>query len=131
MSHHAGAFWDLMPTFAALTNQSIPKGLDGVSLLPVLTGKGGRQQQRYLYWEFHEDGGQQAVRMGKWKGVREGVKANPNGPIQLFDLEKDPKETTDVSKSNAAIVQKIATIMKEAHIEHKTFPLIAGSQRTQ
>ncbi|WP_206609804.1 arylsulfatase [Paracnuella aquatica] len=131
VSHYTGAFWDLMPTFAALTKQPVPKGLDGVSLLPVLTGKGRQQQRPYLYWEFHEDGGRQAVRMGKWKGVRERVKTNPNGPIQLFDLEKDPQETTDVSKNNAAIVQKINAIMKEAHIEHKAFPLIAGSQVAQ
>jgi hypothetical protein len=37
----------------------------------VLQGKGNPARKHdYLYWEFHEEGGSQAVRWGKWKGVR-------------------------------------------------------------
>lgn len=124
VSDHIGAAWDFLPTFAALTGQKLPNKLDGVSLLPVLTGKGKQTEPPFLYWEFHEDGGRQAVRMGQWKGVRLNVKANPDSPIQLFDLPVDPAETTDVSKAHPGIVRQIAQVMKREHVENKDFPLM-------
>ena len=47
----------------------------------------------FLYWEFHERGFQQAVRMGKWKAMR-----LKNGvPLELYDLDADVGETRDVA----------------------------------
>jgi arylsulfatase A-like enzyme len=50
------AFWDLLPTFLDAAGLKSPPGLDGVSLLPTLTGRGRQQQHPYLYWEFYEQG---------------------------------------------------------------------------
>ena len=124
VSDHIGAAWDFLPTFAALTGQTLPAKSDGVSLLPVLTGKGKTQTHSFLYWEFHEDGGRQAVRMDRWKGVRLNVKADPDGPIQLFDLTADPAETTDLSGTHPDIVRQMAQVMKREHVENKDFPLL-------
>ena len=64
-----------MPTLCELSGTEAPADLDGVSFAPTLLGNSKNQEQRnYLYWEFHERGGKQAVRMGNWKGIRLNVK---------------------------------------------------------
>ncbi len=125
-SAFTGAFWDILPTLTDITGADKARYTDGVSFLPTLTGKGKQAQHDYLYWEFHEDGGRQAVRMGNWKGVRQQVKKNADGPVELYDLAKDPKEQHNVAAANPAIVQKIRRYMTEAHVESPIFPLTGG-----
>jgi arylsulfatase A-like enzyme len=124
VNDHVGAFWDLMPTFAGIANVKAPRDIDGISIAPVLLQQKGQKQHEYLYWEFHEQGGKQAVRKGKWKGVRLDVKKNPDGPIQLYDLEKDPYETTDVANQNPSIQKEIQKIMQDAHTPNPDFVLV-------
>ena len=81
-SNHIGAFWDLLPTFAELAGAKSRKGIDGRSFANVLTGKGKAPQHDFLYWEFHEQGGKQAVRQGKWKAIRFNAIENPNAPVE-------------------------------------------------
>ncbi|MBS0031196.1 arylsulfatase [Chitinophaga sp. 22321] len=121
-NHFQGAFWDIMPTLAQLTNAPAMPYTDGVSLLPTLTGGKGQQQQPYLYWEFHEDGGRQAIRQGKWKAVRQQAQQHPDAPIELYDLTKDPAEAKNVAAAHPDIVRKMATYMKEAHVETPLYP---------
>lgn len=121
---HMSASWDLLPTFASLlAAREIPQ-TDGISMLPLLKGTKGQSTHPYLYWEFHEENGRQAVRMGHWKGVRQQLVTQPDGPIELYDLQKDPSESTDLSSRYPEIVAQIDQIMKSAHIEHPDFPLI-------
>ena len=47
------AFWDFFPTFSEILGEPAPRGLDGVSLIPTLTGKGAQAQREYLYWELY------------------------------------------------------------------------------
>ncbi len=119
----AGAFWDFLPTFASLAAVTTPREIDGVSMLPTLLHKGTQQQHEYLYWEFHEGGGSQAVRAGKWKAIRLNVKANPNNPLELFDLSADPAEKNNVAKKYPDIVKKMGEYMRQAHVENTDFPL--------
>src|SRR5689334_5703815 len=65
------AFWDFLPTAAELAGAQPPARIDGISILPALLGQSQRRHE-YFYWEFHERGFTQAVRMGDWKGVRAG-----------------------------------------------------------
>lgn len=116
------AAWDFFPTFSVMVHQPVSPGLDGLSILPTLCGKGIHTKHEYLYWEFHEDGGRQAVRMGDWKGVRENAMKDNNAPIMLFDLSKDPAESKNLASQNPGIVNKIAAIMQSAHVENKNFP---------
>lgn len=120
-----GAFWDLMPTLTQIAGAPKPPYTDGVSIVPTLTGKGKQAQHPYLYWEFHEDNGTQAVRMGKWKGFRKGVMKDAQAPLELYDLDKDPAEQHNVAASYPDIVKKIAGYMREAHVESAVFPLTA------
>ncbi|GIM61549.1 arylsulfatase [Capnocytophaga canis] len=122
-SNFVGAFWDLMPTFADIAGVPYTKTGSEVSILPTLLGKDKKQKQhKYLYWEFHELGGRQAVRYGKWKGVRLNVNKDKNGSIELYDLEKDPSEKNNIAKNHPRIVKKIAKMMEQAHQRSALFP---------
>ena len=124
VSDQPGAFWDFLPTFASLAEANLPEGQsDGVSLLPTLLGNDSQQQQHpYFYWEFHEGGGKQAVSMDNWKGVRLNVNKKADGPIELYDLEKDPGETNNIAQEHPEIISRIAEIMDEAHTPSPDFP---------
>lgn len=125
VSDHIGAFWDFMPTFVELAGAKKLKNTDGISILPTLLNKGKQKQHDFLYWEFHEDGGRQAVRMGKWKAIKENVKKNPSNLIVLYDLTIDPKELNDLANKYPEVVKKMEAILLKSHVEHKDFPFIA------
>ena len=110
-SNLISGFQDILPTFAAITDTKTPKDIDGISILPTLLNKNKQVTHEYLYWEFHANGGSQAVRMGKWKAVRLKVTDNPDAKIELYDVEKDVKETKDVAAEHPDIIAKVKEIM--------------------
>ena len=89
--------------------------MDGIDVSPVLLGFGEAPVRDHLYWEFHAGGGLQAVRMGRWKGVRNGVHRDPDPPVELYDLQVDPEETTDVAAENPEVAGRILDIMRNEH----------------
>jgi arylsulfatase A len=108
--------YDMMPTFAELTGKPI-QHLDGMSLLPVLIGNETKQQKHdFLYFEYPENGGQIAVRIGKWKGVRRNIRKDSTSPWELFDIENDPREQHDVSQFHSDIIGKMKVIVKREHL---------------
>lgn len=115
-SNHVSAFWDFPPTALELAGLPVPETMDGISYLPTLTGHPQLQKQhKYLYWEFYEQGGKQAVRYGKWKGIRLDVRRNRRGPIELYNIVGDPGETTNLAERHPEIVRQIESFMEEAH----------------
>ena len=66
----------------------------------------------YLYWEFYEGGSAQAVRAGRYKAVR---KPMFTGEIELYDLDEDVGERTDVADLHPDVVARIAEIMARCH----------------
>jgi arylsulfatase A-like enzyme len=89
---------------------------DGISLLPTLLGKEQRQQKHpYLYFEYPEKGGQVAIRMGNWKGVKTNMRANPQASWQLFDLGRDIGEQKDVAAQHPDILRQLDAIAKKEH----------------
>ncbi|MCX6326697.1 MAG: arylsulfatase [Bacteroidia bacterium] len=113
-SDHIAAFWDVMPTIADVTGIKTPSGIDGISFLPTLLGK-KQKKHDYLYWEFHEQGGKIAIRMGDWKAVRNNIDKDPQGSTELYDLSSDRSETTDLASKHPEIVKKIEGLMKSSH----------------
>ena len=114
-SDHASAFWDFLPTCCELVGAKAPEGIDGVSMVPTLLGQARNQNKHeFLYWEFHEQGKRQAVRMGNWKGVRLNVAKQPDGPIELYNLKDDMGEERNVAARHPEVVAKIAGYMKAA-----------------
>ncbi len=109
------AQYDLLATLADLTGEKV-KNTDGISFLPELLGKSGEQRQHtYLYFEYPEKGGQLAIRMGNWKGVKTDLKKNPRASWQLFDLKSDPGETTDLSAQHRDLLKKFDAIVGKEH----------------
>ncbi|UCF19345.1 MAG: arylsulfatase [Gemmatimonadota bacterium] len=118
VSDHSSAFWDLLPTLAEIVGVEPPVPVDGISFLPTLLGHPDAQAEHdHLYWEYQ---GRQAVRMGKWKAYR----ANPDGAIELYDLETDVAEQHDVATLHLDVVERAARIMTNGRRESTLFPLL-------
>jgi len=116
-SDHVSGFQDFLPTLADISGLDYPK-VDGISMLPTLLGQSEKQKKHlYLYWEFLEQGGKQAVLLDKFKGIRLNTKKNPNAPIELYDITQDLSERTNVAEKHPNIVSRIAKIMQQAHNE--------------
>jgi arylsulfatase A-like enzyme len=116
VSSHVSGQLDIMATLAEISGDKI-SNTDGISLLPELTGKKEEQKKHdFLYFEYPENGGQLAVRIGNWKGVKTNVRKEPNGKWQLFDLSKDRNETTDNASSNPQIIAEMNAIVKREHV---------------
>jgi arylsulfatase A len=98
------AGWDFLPTLCELAGAKVPDGLDGLSLVPTLRGTGEQRQHPYLYWEFYEQGGKRAVRVGDFKAIQLGLDKSLEGPVEVYDLGKDLGETTDVAAQHSEIV---------------------------
>ncbi len=127
VSDHISAFWDFFPTCCDLIGEKAPDDIDGISYLPTLLGKGYQQRQHeYLYWEFPAYGYQQCVRMGKWKGYRKDVRNNSDPDLELYDLENDIGESTNLASQHPDIVAQIKQVMTEAHTPSMQFPLLPG-----
>ena len=109
------AFWDFLPTAADLAGVRLPKPVDGISMVPEMTGKGVQKKHDFLYWEFHEGGTKQAVRMDKWKGVRYGT----DEPLELYDLSIDIHEDSNIAALHPKIVARIEEILKNVRSESK------------
>lgn len=120
------ALWDMYPTFLELAGIQSPKKIDGISIVQTLMHTRKQPQHEYLYWEFHENDGRQAVRWNNWKGVRLEVNKNANAPVELYNLATDPSETKNVADKYPMIVKKIKGLMKEAHVPNKDWPLLPG-----
>jgi arylsulfatase len=118
-------FPDLFPTLMASIGEKPPSDIDGTSLAPTLLGKPDQQRRpRFLYWEFHGYGGQQAVRFGDWKAVRRNLH---KGKVvtELYNLAVDPGESMDVASDNPKVVREAEGYMQGAHLPSKLFPLKA------
>lgn len=114
------ASYDLLPTLCDLTRTKAPQDIDGLSLVPTLLGQGTQPRHTYLYWEFFGGGGQQSVRMGDWKAVRQNIHKG-NLKIELYNLAKDPLQASDVAAENPEVMKRIEQILVEAHTPSKLF----------
>jgi arylsulfatase len=112
-TNHISAFWDVMATLGMLTGGNVPDDTDGISFLPTLLGN-NQKEHDFLYWEFPESEGQQAVRLGNWKGIRKEIQKG-NLVVELYNLVDDPAEQHDLAAANPDLVKKIEAIMVKEH----------------
>ncbi|RZS96537.1 arylsulfatase [Cecembia calidifontis] len=120
-SEHISAFWDFLPTFAEIIGQEVPQTVDGISFLPTLKGESNQRTHEYLYWEFHELGGRQAIRKGDWKAVKYGVKNNPQAAMELYNLKEDPSESQNIADRYPDIAQEMTGLFNQARIPNPIF----------
>ncbi len=125
-SDHISAFWDVFPTLAEVAGLEVPEDIDGISYLPALLGE-DQPAHDYLYWEFHEQGGKQAIRKGDWKAIRLNVLSG-NTEVLLFDLSQDPEERNNLADQNPELVEEMRNLMGDSRIEDSTWPFIEKQQ---
>jgi arylsulfatase len=116
-------FADWFATAAELSGGKLPSGLDSMSVVPTLLGKGRQQRHEFMYWElpryiartseFAREVPPQAVRMGDWKAVR----PKPNAPLELYDLKTDIGERNDVASKNPVVMSRIEKYLETARVE--------------
>ena len=114
----------VLPTLAALVRAKVPEHLDGISMLPAILGQPQTNQHAFLYWEFHERGSQQAVRMGEWKAIR----LAPAEPLELYDLSRDLGEKKNVAAEHPDIVAKMEDYLKTARTSSDKWPFRAAKK---
>ncbi len=118
-SDHISAFWDFVPTVADIIGEKTPENIDGISFLPTLKGVDSQKEHDYLYWEFHENNGRQAIRKGEWKAVRYNV--HNDGKMELYNLKTDMSENIDLAGSYPDIVAEFDSLMKVSRTESDLF----------
>ncbi len=110
------AHWDMLPTFCELAGVEAPAGLDGISMVPELTGTGTQDPHEFLYWEFYEKGGKRAVRFGRFKAVQQNLTGvNQKDGVELFDLSKDIGEENNVAADHPDVVARALEYFASAH----------------
>jgi len=116
-SDYPWVFYDFLPTAAELAGVQPPRGIDGISIAPVLLGKTPNKRE-YFYWEGHTRGFHQAIRIDNWKGVRHGLK----GKLELYDLRSDIAESRDVAAAHREIVARVTKLLEAARSNNEDYP---------
>jgi arylsulfatase A-like enzyme len=125
LSDQVWTFWDFLPTAAELAGGKPPAELDGISFVPTLLGQKQTNQHQFLYWEFHESGTKQAVRLDEWKAVR----LAPDKPLEVYNLKSDPGEKEDVAAKHSEVVQKIEDYLRTARSKDEQWPIKPGRDK--
>ncbi len=125
---------DILPTIAHLIGAKLPDHpIDGKNIWPLIAGEPGARSPHNAYY-FYWGAELQAVRMGRWKlhfphdyrtlGGRPGGTGGKPAPyedaqigLSLFDLEKDPGETTNVAEKHPDVVGKIEKLADRMRAE--------------
>ena len=119
-SGHACAHWDLLPTFCELAKAKTPEKVDGISFLPTLLGKESQKKHDYLYWEYHGQGGKQAVLFDDWKVLHLNLnKVEAKRRIEVFNLGNDLGEKNNVADANPEIVARAKKMFTDSHVPSK------------
>ncbi len=117
-SDHICALYDVLATLADLAGADPPK-TDGISLMPVLLGKPGKQQEHeYLYWENGTRSEHaQSIRLDRWWAYRD----HPSSPVELYDITADINCTNDLAESHPEIIAEIKQIFTGGRTESEWY----------
>lgn len=124
LSDRVSGFEDWMPTLMELVGgqSELPDGIDGISMAATLRGA-SQPERPYLYREFPSYGGQQTIRVGDWKAVRQNM-AKGNLEVELYDIAEDISEANNVADQHPEIVKELTQKMESVRSPSEIFPLI-------
>ena len=116
---------DIMATITALAGVRIPedKPLDGVNLIPYLTGRNSGAPHRQLFWRKHEQDGI-SIRQGHLKLVADGQRKEKG--YKLFDLFKDIEERQDLFEAQPEQARRLIEQcdLWDAELKETAFPTL-------
>jgi arylsulfatase A-like enzyme len=129
-SGHIAAFWDVLPTFCDIAGVKKPENTDGISFLPAMLGNVQTKTHNYLYWEFFEQGGKQAILKGDWKAIRLKIRGKAEQQVtELYNLKSDPSETNNVADKNPDLIKRFNELFITAREEFKVTPLFSEDDK--
>ncbi|MCK5820426.1 MAG: sulfatase-like hydrolase/transferase [Bacteroidales bacterium] len=126
VTNHIGGFQDIMATLAEVAGVETPHQSNGISILPVLTGK-SQPMHDYLNWEIQLDGYRsasqkgyfrQSSRLNNWKAIRYGI----NSETELYNLNEDISESNNIASEHPEMVNKFNRLFEESRTENDHFP---------
>ena len=123
-SPHIAAFWDILPTLCEVVGTKAARSVTGTSFRDAMLGK-PNDSSEYLYWEFPAYGGQQAIRAGKWKAIRQAMSRAENlddVELELYDLSVDRTESNNVAAEHPDVVARLSQQMRDARTPSELFP---------
>jgi arylsulfatase A-like enzyme len=141
-SAEISAQYDWMATFADAAGVPVPARIDGISLLPALTGHPDVQlHHEYLYCEYlgrmegpvtkeilgrhhyQQRGQEQYIRIGDFVGLRYQIKS-PDDPLRLYNVVNDPKELQDLSNdpANRSLLARMRDLLVTARTPDPAAP---------
>ncbi|MCK9640026.1 MAG: sulfatase-like hydrolase/transferase [Prolixibacteraceae bacterium] len=116
---------DLFPTIAEFADAKIPAGVEGKSIVPILTGK-KKKVRNVLYTGYRDC--QRSILDDRWKLIRYPLVDR----TQLFDLSADPQELNNLAgkpKFNAKLKEMTVLLKKEMASYADTFPLTVANPK--
>jgi len=101
---------DVMPTAVALAGGALPndRRLDGVNLIPYLTGEKPDAPHERLFWRSLGPQGNHAMRQGNWKLVH-----LPGGKAELYNLGSDIGETKNLATEKPETVAELTAAITD------------------
>jgi len=94
---------DLAPTFLAAANTTTTVELDGVNLLPYLSGEKSGAPHEILYWRLIDAPNEKAIRKGDWKAI----KPAPEMPWELYNIAVDIRESKNLASEKPELLKQL------------------------
>lgn len=118
---------DVLPTALALAAGELPKDrtMDGVNLIPYLTGEKSGAPHETLFWRTQGPNGLHAVRQGNWKLVH-----LPGGKPELYDLAADISEAKNLATEKPEIVTQLSSAITDWE-KGTILPVFEGPKKTK
>ncbi len=118
-------FADWFPTLCAVCGAELPgeQILDGIDLMPVLTGSAAPVRSSPMIWDFNEYGGIIAINDGRWKAVRRNVLKEKPGDWELYDLSADEREENNLARQHPEEITRLEQIFIATRSVEPDFPL--------
>lgn len=101
---------DILPAVATIAGANFPQDLDGVDIMPFITGKESGEPHEYLYWRQLA---RTALRVGDWKIVNHNFKSNP--VWELYNLKDDLSEKNNLKQQHPEKFKELFNKWKEVN----------------